>query len=165
MKKLISRNPIERFKQVIKAQNGLPLKDYKAGKVQKGWKERGQYQKTLNALTPQQKDWLDSQGINYTNASSMQAGMNNYLAQNGNTNHGLRLDGRWGDQSSRTLNAILAQMPTDYKRKDTEPVKEPVVDAPDPFGYKTSNTYENEDVASKLKRMGIRSNADLMHFM
>lgn len=146
MKQLVSRNPIERFRQVVKAQNGVPLRDYKAGKVQKGWKEAGQYDQTINNLTAQQKDWLDSQGINYTkDAGTMQASMVNYLAQNGNINHGLRLDGHWGDQSGRTLNAILAQMPADYKRRDTEPVDAPVVTTPAPttpnLGYRSTFNY------------------------
>lgn len=142
MKKLVSRNPIERFKQIVKAQNGSPLINFKAGKVQKGWKDEGQYQQTLDALTPQQKDWLDSQGINYTNARSMQAGMNNYLAQNGNLNHGLSLDGHWGTQSDRTLKAILAQIPANYKIKDTEPIDAPVDTPTTPnFGYRSTFNY------------------------
>lgn len=142
MKKLVSRNPIERFKQIVKAQNGVPLINFKAGKVQKGWKDEKQYEQTLNTLTRQQKDWLDSQGINYTNAATMQAGMNNYLALNGNTDHGLSLDGRWGDQSGRTLNAILAQMPADYKIKNAESIDTPVVTTTTPnLGYRSTFNY------------------------
>lgn len=151
MKKLVSRNPIERFKQVVKAENGVslinskaqndvPLINFKAGKVQKGWKEEDQYKQTLNALTLQQKDWLDSQNINYTNAATMQAGMNNYLALNGNTDHGLSQDGHWGTQSDRTLKAILAQMPANYKIKDTKPINAPVVTTPN-FGYRSTFNY------------------------
>jgi len=33
------------------------------------------------------------------------------------------------------------------------------------LGYRTSNTYENNDFSDKLKNMGIRSNADLIDFM
>lgn len=76
----------------------------------------------------------------------MQAGMNNYLAQNGNLNHGLSLDGHWGTQSDRTLKTILAQMPNDYKRKDIKPVDAPV-DAPivtttvPNLGYRSTFNY------------------------
>jgi hypothetical protein len=33
------------------------------------------------------------------------------------------------------------------------------------FGYRTSNTYENNDFSDRLRNMGIRSNADLINFM
>jgi len=33
------------------------------------------------------------------------------------------------------------------------------------LGYRTFNTYENNDFSDRLKNMGIRSNADLIDFM
>jgi len=64
-------------------------------------------------------------------------------------------------------------MPKDYQNDDMQQglanevnlPDDAVIDAPDPFGYKTSNTYEGDDFASKMKGMGIRSNADLINFM
>jgi len=79
-------------------------------------------------------------------------------------------DGKFGNDSKTAWNNFAASGIMD-KNRDQEILKEkqqevePVVDAADPFGYKTSNTYEGNDFANKLKGMGIRSNADLINFM
>lgn len=73
------------------------------------------------------------------------------------------VDNKWGKNSQAAWENFVN---TTMKNNPLQtPIEEPVVDAPNPFGYKTSNTYEDNDFASKLKRIGIRSNADLMHFM
>ena len=64
-------------------------------------------------------------------------------------------------------------MPKDYQNDDMKQglaneanlPNDALIDAPDPFGYKTSNTYEGDDFVSKIEEMGIRSNADLINFM
>lgn len=149
MKQLLSRNPVERFKQIIKAQQGTSLVSYKATPLQKGWKDTGQFDATINNLTDQQKSWLDAQGISYQNANSLQAGMNNYLVQQGNTKHGLKQDGKWGTQSGNALNAILANMPSDWKtdmQKTNEGTQQPTTPQPTrpvvpDFGYRSTFNY------------------------
>lgn len=120
-----------------------------------------QYQDFLkNKMTADQKAWLDQRGIDYSSAEKMQ----DYLQRIGKKNIGkFGVDNKWGGDSQTAWEDFVN---TTMKNNPLQtPVEEPVVDAPDPFGYKTSNTYEDDDFASKLKRMGIRSNADLMHFM
>ena len=120
-----------------------------------------QYQDFLkNKMTADQKAWLDQRGIDYSSAEKMQ----DYLQRIGKKNIGkFGIDNKWGDDSQAAWDDFVN---TTMKNNPLQtPVKEPVVDAPDPFGYKTSNTYEDDDFASKLKRMGIRSNADLINFM
>lgn len=146
MTQLLSRNPVERFKQIIKAQAGATLENYKAAPLQRGWRDTGQFKNMVKNLTDQQKSWLDAQGIVYcTDAATFQAGMNNYLAQQGNTTHGLKLDGKWGTQSDKALKAILETMPANYERTDTEPVGSPVVTTPAPtipnLGYRSTFDY------------------------
>ena len=89
--------------------------------------------------------------------------MQDYLQRIGKNIGKFGADNKWGGDSQKAWEDFVN---TTMKNNPLQtPVEEPVVDAPDPFGYKTSNTYEDDDFANKLKRMGIRSNADLMHFM
>ena len=118
-----------------------------------------QYQNFLSKMTADQKAWLDQKGIDYSSAEQMQG----YLSRiNKNIDQSF-VDNKWGKNSQAAWENFVN---TTMKNNPLQtPVEEPLVDAPDPFGYKTANTYEDDDFASKLKRMGIRSNADLMHFM
>lgn len=146
MAQLLSRNPVERFKQIIKAQAGTTLVSYKATPLQKGWKDTGQFASMVQNLTDQQKSWLDAQGIVYgRDAATLQAGMNNYLAQQGNTTHGLRQDGKWGTQSGNALNAILATMPTDWKTNNQRVTEEMTPQPTQPtvpnLGYRSTFNY------------------------
>jgi hypothetical protein len=112
--------------------------------------------------------YLDSLGIDMSSAETMQTGINKHL---GNDN--LVVDNKWGNKSQGALDALLRYMPEDYQNEDMKQglanevnlPDDAVIDAPDPFGYKTSNTYEGNDFANKLKGMGINSNADLINFM
>ena len=119
-----------------------------------------QYQDFKDKMTDDQKAWLDQRGIDYSSAEKMQ----DYLQRIGKKNIGkFGIDNKWGDDSQAAWDDFVN---TTMKNNPLQtPVEEPILDQPDPFGYKTSNTYEDDDFASKLKRMGIRSNADLMHFM
>ena len=119
-----------------------------------------QYQDFKSKMTADQKAWLDQRGIDYSSAEKMQ----DYLQRIGKKNIGkFGIDNKWGSDSQTAWEDFVN---TTMKNNPLQtPVEEPVVDAPDPFGYKTSNTYEGDDFASKLKRMGIRSNADLINFM
>lgn len=119
-----------------------------------------QYQNFLSQMTDDQKKWLKLRGIDYTSAEKMQTYLNNLGQDLGKGG----IDNKWGNASQTAWNNFVA---TTMKNNPLQtPVEDqPVIDAPDPFGYKTSNTYEDNDFANKLKGIGIKSNADLMHFM
>lgn len=230
MNKLVSRNPIQRFKQgrkIIKAEPGWKLdpytgkyknpvtnqlitaeqyKQYKLDKLRKAgyidnnnhWigststqdkkssstetsqrssstskrplktKEQweSEFNNAKNKLTAQQLMYLDSLGIDTSNAEKMQKGINAY-----NKDSGLVVDNKWGNNSSTALSKILSSMPSNYRNEDTQQGLDNEKNIPDPtkpvinLGYRTSNTYENNDFSDRLKNMGIRSNADLIDFM
>lgn len=121
-----------------------------------------QYQNFLSKMTDDQKAWLAQRGIDYSSAEQLQ----DYLQRIGKKNIGkFGVDNKWGGDSQKAwedfVNTTMKNNPLQTPVEEPEPI----LDQPDPFGYKTTNTYEDDDFASKLKRMGIRSNADLMHFM
>ena len=121
-----------------------------------------QYQDFKSKMTDDQKAWLAQRGIDYSSAEQLQ----DYLQRIGKKNIGkFGVDNKWGGDSQKAwedfVNTTMKNNPLQTPVEEPEPV----VDAPDPFGYKTSNTYEDDDFTSKLKRMGIRSNADLINFM
>ena len=126
------------------------------------------FQTMRSGLSSQQQMYLDSLGIDMSSAETMQTGINKYLG-----NNNLAVDNKWGNKSQGALDALLRYMPKDYQNDDMKQglanevnlSNDAVIDAPDPFGYKTSNTYESDDFASKMEEMGIRSNADLINFM
>lgn len=135
-------------------------------KSQEQW--NNDFQTMRGGLSSQQQMYLDSLGIDMSSAETMQAGINKYLG-----NNNLAEDNKWGNKSQGALDALLRYMPKDYQNDDMKQglankvnlPNDAVIDAPDPFGYKTSNTYEGDDFASKMEEMGIRSNADLINFM
>lgn len=144
-----------------------PPKDVKRPlKSQKQWDNN--FQTMRSGLSSQQQMYLDSLGIDMSSAKTIQAGINKYLG-----NNNLVVDNKWGNKSQGALDALLRYMPKDYQNDDMKQglanevnlTNNAVIDAPDPFGYKTSNTYEDDNFANKLKGMGIRSNADLINFM
>ena len=119
-----------------------------------------QYQDFKSKMTDDQKAWLDQRGIDYSSAEKMQ----DYLQRIGKKNIGkFGIDNKWGDDSQAAWDDFVN---TTMKNNPLQtPVEEPILDQPDPFGYKTSNTYEGDDFANKIKALGIRSNADLINFM
>lgn len=118
-----------------------------------------QYQDFKSKMTDDQKAWLAQRGIDYNSAEQLQG----YLSRIGKNIGKFGVDNKWGGDSQKAWEDFVN---TTMKNNPLQtPVEEPLIDAPDPFGYKTSNTYEDDDFASKLKRMGIRSNADLINFM
>ena len=135
-------------------------------KSQEQW--NNDFQTMRGGLSSQQQMYLDSLGIDMSSAETMQAGINKYLG-----NNNLAVDNKWGNKSQGALDALLRYMPKDYQNDDMKQglaneanlPNDALIDAPDPFGYKTSNTYEDDNFANKLKGMGIRSNADLINFM
>ena len=135
-------------------------------KSQEQW--NNDVQTMRGGLASQQQMYLDSLGIDMSSAETMQAGINKYLG-----NNNLAVDNKWGNKSQGALDALLRYMPKDYQNDDMKQglaneanlPNDALIDAPDPFGYKTSNTYEDDNFANKLKGMGIRSNADLINFM
>ena len=146
-------------------QTGI-VKPKAAVKDQQYWDNN--FQTMRGGLSSQQQMYLDSLGIDMSSAETMQAGINKYLG-----NNNLVEDNKWGNKSQGALDALLRYMPKDYQNDDMKQglaneanlPNDALIDAPDPFGYKTSNTYEDDNFANKLKGMGIRSNADLINFM
>lgn len=127
-------------------------------KGQEYW--NSQYQTFLDNMSEEQKAWLKQQGIDYSTAQRMQGYLSGMGENIGNTG----MDNKWGSASQKAWEHFVdTTMKNNPLQTPTE--EQPVVDAPDPFGYKTVNTYEGADFVSKLNKMGIRSNADLMHFM
>ena len=118
-----------------------------------------QYQDFKSKMTDDQKAWLAQRGIDYNSAEQLQG----YLSRiNKNIDQSF-VDNKWGKNSQAAWENFVN---TTMKNNPLQtPVEEPILDQPDPFGYKTSNTYEGDDFANKVKALGIRSNADLMHFM
>lgn len=120
-----------------------------------------QYQDFKDKMTADQKAWLDQKGIDYSSAEQLQG----YLSRiNKNIDQSF-VDNKWGKNSQAAwenfVNTTMKNNPLQTPVEESEPI----VDAPDPFGYKTSNTYEDNNFVDKVKALGIRSNADLMHFM
>ena len=119
-----------------------------------------QYQDFLGKMTDDQKAWLAQRGVDYGSAKQMQE----YLQRIGKNVGRFGADNRWGDDSQAAWNDLVNTTMKDNPLQKPI-VEQPLIDAPDPFGYKTSNTYEDDNFANKLKGMGIRSNADLINFM
>lgn len=120
-------------------------------------------------FSPEEIAFMIKAGVKMNDARSVQDFI---LKYNKNADLGSRRgrgtsDGLWGDRSIAAFKALREQGIFTPKADEQEKpvVEQPVVDAPDPFGYKTSNTYEDDDFANKVKALGIRSNADLIHFM
>ena len=120
-------------------------------------------------FSPEEIAFMKKAGVKMNDARSVQDFI---LKYNKNANLGSRKgigtsDGFWGDKSIAAFKALREQGIFTPKVDEQEKpvVKQPVIDAPDPFGYKTSNTYEDDDFADKVKALGIRSNADLINFM
>lgn len=127
-------------------------------KGQEYW--NSQYQTFLDNMTDDQKAWLKQQGIDYSSAQRMQGYLSGMGEDIGNTG----MDNKWGSASQKAWeNFVNTTMKNNPLQAPTE--EQPVVDAPDPFGYKTANTYEADDFVNKVKALGIKSNADLINFM
>ena len=121
-----------------------------------------QYQDFKNKMTDDQKAWLAQRGIDYSSAKQMQE----YLQRIGKSVGKFGADNKWGSDSQTAWEDLVnTTMKNNPLQTPAEEKPELVVDAPDPFGYKTSNTYEDNDFANKVKALGIRSNADLINFM
>lgn len=119
-----------------------------------------QYQDFKSKMTADQIAWLNQKGIDYSSAEQLQG----YLNRIGKSVGKFGVDNKWGGDSQAAwddfVNTTMKNNPL-----QTPVEKEPLVDAPDPFGYKTSNTYEDDNFVNKVKALGIRSNADLINFM
>lgn len=133
MNKLVSKNPIQRFKQgkkIQKFQNPSgPIKQsptmFMGQGIEKGWKDNGQWNNTLqqlDALTEGQKLALQDAGINYRDARTLQQSLNNYISNSGlNNANNARIseDGKWGTQSQTALDFVLNRI---NSQKAAQPV-------------------------------------------
>lgn len=120
-------------------------------------------------FSPEEIAFMEKAGVKINDARSVQDFI---LKYNKNADLGSRKgigtsDGFWGDKSIAAFKALREQGIFTPKVDEQEKpiVEQPVLDASDPFGYKTSNTYEDDDFTNKVKALGIRSNADLINFM
>ena len=141
------------------------IQKFKQNRISKYWGK--EFANFMKGLTSEQQEWLKNNGLQ--DAIKLQEYLNNMKFDVGE----FGVDGKFGKDSKAAWDRFVASG-TMGKNKDQEILQkkleeqkkiEPVVDNPDPFGYKTSNTYEDDNFANKLKRMGIRSNADLINFM
>lgn len=125
-----------------------------APKRQNYW--NNQYQNFLSQMTDDQKKWLESRGIDYTSAEKMQTYLNNLGQDLGKGG----IDNKWGNASQTAWNNFVA---TTMKNNPLQtPVEDqPVIDAPDPFGYKTSNHYDD---GMALKGLGFNNYAGLQAY-
>ena len=151
----------EKPKGGIRKTGGTPaVRSKVTPKGQAYW--NSQYQDFLGKMTDDQKAWLANRGIDYSSAEKMQG----YLSRIGKDIGKFGVDNKWGDDSQAAWNDLVnTTMKNNPLPTPIQSQAEPVVDAPDPFGYKTTNTYEGDDFADRLKGIGIRSNADLINFM
>lgn len=134
-------------------------------KAAKDWGK--EFTNFMGGLSSEQQEWLRKNGLQ--DPKMLQEYLNNMKFDVGK----FGADGKFGKDSRAAWDRFVASGIMG-KNNDQEILKrqleeqkktEPVIDAPDPFGYKTTNTYEGDDFASKMKGMGIRSNADLINFM
>lgn len=134
-------------------------------KTPKDWGK--EFTNFMGGLSSEQQEWLRKNGLQ--DPKMLQEYLNNMKFDVGK----FGADGKFGKDSKDAWNRFVASGIMG-KNNDQEILKrqleeqkktEPVIDAPDPFGYKTSNTYEGDDFMSRVKGMGIRSNADLINFM
>lgn len=117
----------------------------------------------------------------FANTKSFQTALNRYFGKDGYGS--VVADNKWGNQTQRAFDEALRKINSPVVNT-TEGIKFqgpkpsliptpnlndiPKINVPKPvanFGYRTSNTYENNDFSDRLRNMGIRSNADLIDFM
>lgn len=124
-----------------------------------------------NTLTNAQRQYLDSKGINYTNAAEVQKFLMDQLQTDLG---GYKNDGKWGKNSIQAWKDFATNnIPENFdvqRNQETMTIgNKPYVEQPTTptptLGYRTYNTYEGNDFSNKLKHMGIGSNADLIDFM
>ena len=119
----------------------------------------------MGGLSSEQQEWLKQNGLQ--DATRLQEYLNNMKFNVGK----FGADGKFGKDSKAAWDRFVASgimgknNDQEILKRQLEQKTEPLVDAPDPFGYKTSNTYEDDNFADKVRALGIKSNADLMHFM
>jgi len=91
--------------------------------------------------------------------------MQTYLANHGQDLGKWGADGKWAGASQAAWDNFVATTmknnPLQTPVRDPQPTVEPVVDAADPFGYKTSNHYGD---GFALKNMGFSNYAGLQKF-
>lgn len=116
-----------------------------------------QYQDFKSKMTADQIAWLDQRGIDYSSAEQLQG----YLQRMNKDIGKFGVDNKWGGDSQAAwddfVNTTMKNNPL-----QTPVEKEPVVDAPDPFGYTTSNHYGD---GMALKGLGFNNYAGLKNYV
>lgn len=141
------------------------IQKLKQSRISKYWGK--EFANFIKGLSSEQQEWLKNNGLQ--DATRLQEYLNNMKFNVGK----FGVDGKFGKDSKAAWNRFVA---SDImgKNNDQEILKrqlkeqkkpKPILDQPDPFGYKTTNTYEDDNFANKVKALGIRSNADLINFM
>lgn len=116
-------------------------------------------------FSPEEVAFMVKAGVRMNDARSVQDFI---LKYNKNANLGSRggigtSDGLWGDKSIAAFKALREQGIFTPKVDEQEKpvVEQPVVDAVDPFGYRTSNHYDD---GMELKNLGFNNYAGLQAY-
>ena len=121
-----------------------------------------QYKNFLSRMTDDQKAWLAQRGIDYNSAEEMQG----YLSRIGKNVGKFGIDNKWGKDSQAAwndlVNTTMKNNPLQTPIKEEQVVNTPVVDALDPFGYKTSNHYGD---GMALKGLGFKNYSGLKNYV
>lgn len=115
-----------------------------------------QYQDFKSKMTADQKAWLDQKGIDYSSAEQLQG----YLSRiNKNIDQSF-VDNKWGKNSQAAWENFVN---TTMKNNPLQtPVEEPILDQADPFGYSTTNHYDD---GMALKELGFNNYSGLKNYV
>lgn len=139
--------------------NQLPsAKLKKPLKTQEQWNTEFQ-NNFINNLTQDQRQYLDSQGVNFNDVKAVQK----FIGTND--------DGKWGRNSINAWNKFISTIPQNFSQTREEQSMmqgtTPYVETPiTPTKYTTNNTYmDKTQFRDNIRGLGIQSNADLINWM
>lgn len=157
-------NPQDPNNLTISPQPQQPINQVKKRVIQR----RPNYTQNFNNLnlSDAERKYIENAGFNPNDARSVQEFI---LSKSKNANLGARkgagiADGYWGEKSAAAFQALRNQnifTPIVDEQKQSAPVIEQPIDAPDPFGYTTSNHYDD---GIALKRLGFNNYAGLQAY-
>lgn len=120
----------------------------------------------MGGLSQEQQDWLKQNGLDNAQALQTYLNANNYYDGGINNNN---VDNKFGGNSKTAWNKFVASGLMG-KNRDLEILAQkqkevqPVVDAPDPFGYESKGNYALDN-ARTLKTNGIRDWTTMMNYI
>lgn len=136
--------------------NKVAIRSKIAPKGQAYWDS--QYKNFLSKMTDDQKKWLDQRGIDYSSAEQLQG----YLNRIGKNIGKFGADNKWGNASQAAWDDLVNTTMKNNPLQTTIEEPEPVVDAPDPFGYSTTNHYGD---GMALKELGFNNYSGLKNYV